>query len=134
MVKSKTPVRDGALYVLIGLAIVGAVILLGLYDADHDLSSDAQIQWITAGVYTCLVFGFVIRLAPKAWRSRKGLALLLGMLVLHSSLTIWLVRYFLETNAARIPLMVYMFAFLGEIAAFSYVTARVLNPKHHPDR
>lgn len=117
------------LYVVIGLTVVCGAILLALYDAERELNSDVQMQWIASGVFTCFVFGFVVGIDWKVWRSRRGVALFLGLLALHSLLMVWVVQHIAMRNPEVIPLPLYTLLSLGEIAAFSYISTMLLKPK-----
>jgi FlaA1/EpsC-like NDP-sugar epimerase len=117
--------RDAILYFVIALAIVGAALVIGIYDADHGLSSDRQMQWIAAGIFTCLIFGLVIKTNHKLWRLNKFLALLLALLLVHTLIIIWIVRVALANSPTRIPLVLYMFISILEVGVFNYICARL---------
>lgn len=118
-------VRDGILYLVVALAIVGAALVIGIYDADYGLSGDRQMQWIAPGIFTCMTVGFVIKTNLKLWRLKKFLALLLSFLLVHTLIAIWIIRVALANSPARIPLVLYMFISILEVGAFNYICAKV---------
>lgn len=58
--------RDILLYCIIGLGVAGVALFLGIYDSDHNISSDNQIRWIAAIVFTAFVFGVAVKTALEA--------------------------------------------------------------------
>jgi magnesium-transporting ATPase (P-type) len=124
-------IRDRVLYLLLALAIVGSAVAIGIYDADHNLKSDGQMQWFTTGIFTCLVFGFVIKSNRKLWRSPKPLALLLALLIVHIFLVVWCVHLVLAITASRVPVIFYMFISIFEIELLNYIFAKLPKGKRH---
>src|SRR5215469_13060594 len=86
---TKNVLRDAFLYVVIGSAIAGFLVWLGIYDADHDLSSSKQMRWIAAAVLGCWIFGTVIVKNRDSWRSLRVWALWLALLVGHTGGWTW---------------------------------------------
>jgi hypothetical protein len=125
----RSQVRDAILYFVIALAIVGAALVIGIYDADHGLSSDRQMQWIAAGIFTCLTFGLVIKTNLKLWRFNKFLTLLLALFLVHTLVLIWIVRIGLKNSPTAIPLVLYMFISILEVGVFNYIFARLSKRK-----
>jgi hypothetical protein len=120
----KSETRDHLLYLLIALAVVGLALIIGLYDAGHNLKSDDQMQWIAAGVFTCFVFGFVIKNNVTLWRSTKPLAMLISMFIGHLILLSWIVHTVLANAQGKLPLVYYMVVSILEIGVFNYVFER----------
>lgn len=125
----KTLIRDRVLYFIIAVAVVAAALIIGLYDAEHGLNSDRQMQWIAAVIYTCFVFGFVIKMNLKLRRFRKFWALLLAFFLLHTFVVLSIVHVGLENSPGRVPLAMYMLVTVFEIGIFDYICAKLFKPK-----
>jgi FtsH-binding integral membrane protein len=130
MPMSKAGPKEIALYVLISLAVAGGAVAIGIYDADHGLTADTQMLWIAAGVFTCFVFGFSIKINLKLLRSPQAWGLLFVLLLLHGGLVIWLVQSASMRGLIRVPLMLFAVISVVEISSFGYVLQKLLKPNH----
>jgi hypothetical protein len=118
---TKNVSRDILLYVVIGSAIAGFAMWLGIYNANHHLNSGQQMRWIAAAVLSCWIFGTVVVKNRDSWRSLRVWALWLALLLGHAAGWTW---YLLNVpHDDRVPALLFGFLAYAEIRFFSWLSA-----------
>jgi hypothetical protein len=122
--------RDAILYVLIGLAVAGAGVAIGIYDSNHHLTANAQMLWTAAGVFTCFVFGFLIKANLRLFGSLRAWGVLFLLLLLHGTLVTWVVHGASTRGPTRVPLLLFAVVSVAEITGFGYIFEKLTSRNH----
>ncbi|HEV8699940.1 MAG TPA: hypothetical protein VGV60_01565 [Candidatus Polarisedimenticolia bacterium] len=103
--------RDFILYILIGVAAVGAMIGWAYYQAKTGGPPDPPMKWFAFAAVTAIAFGYVIKGQRRNWRNPKFWVALGVLAVGHLAMGIYVVW-----RLSAFPLIL-----LGALAGGEYV-------------
>jgi hypothetical protein len=95
-------IKDGLLYMAIGVLIVISVWMFAIHQARTGGSPNLPLKWLGFAGMTAIVFGYVIRACRRSWGKQKFWVLLGLFFAVHSGLGV-----FVLLRVPTVPLVLY---------------------------
>jgi hypothetical protein len=113
---SKRRIIDFALYIAIGLAVLGFAAVYAVRAVRTGENGELPVKWIGLTGETAVLFGYVGRAMRRYWRRSRFWAGFLGFFVVHSVLYIVVLM-----RVERFPLLNFVFIGFAEWLALAYL-------------
>ncbi len=113
--------RDFSLYILIGVAVAGFAILLGVHSAKTAQRPELVFKWVGFVLNTLFVFGSSLRAVRPFLRRPKLWLIVAGLLILHGTIGALII-----SRVERIPLIWYVPLDAAEISVLIQVLSCAL--------